>query len=534
MVPPSLHVLLLHLGLFAARGLTQDDNDANTLGPFNRAAYWEATTIGDYIYIDGGQMSIKGSKGKAVGPFQVNHTLSIDCSIPWRPEDVEIRLLNRSSQIPALSDPCIFPTADSFYIWGGDSPENESPEELRLWQFTADGHGAGDWDYQSVGNADAFGSIPYRESAACTSTEGRAFAFGGTTIETIEEESTRLGSQSTGLVTFDFYTRTFEEEDEGDDGYEGNYSGDGSVWGGTTTFVPNFGDEGVIVMIGGETRRGQANAAYRDMMSVSVYDVAGKKWHAQQARLGDATDPPPRVSHHCAVGVADTAEGNSFEIFIYGGNTNTQSYSNYGGTYVLSLPSFTWTKATDMRDGLARSHHACVSLNSSSSQFVSLGGVQVMAEETNWEDKDPFPQSIGIYDMNNLTWVESYDPAADAYVTNSKIRSWSHDTPRWSSNELRDLFLKHNNNNNDNDNDNNDNNGAGDEDEDSSDLTIALAVGVVGGLAALVVLAGLASWFWRPRRQQSGSVKSIDPPSIEVNMATPPKLTLTPPPTDHK
>lgn len=110
--------------------------------------------------------------------------------------------------------------------------------------------------------------------------------------------------------------------------------------------------------------------------------------------------------------------------FIYGGNTNTQSYSNYGGTYVLSLPSFTWTKATDMRDGLARSHHACVSLNSTSSQFVSLGGVQVTTEETNWEDKDPFPQSIGIYDMNNLTWVDSYDPAAEPYVTNSKIRSW--------------------------------------------------------------------------------------------------------------
>lgn len=111
--------------------------------------------------------------------------------------------------------------------------------------------------------------------------------------------------------------------------------------------------------------------------------------------------------------------------------------------------------------------------------------------------------------------------------------SRSHDTPRWSSNELRELFLKHNNNNNDNDNDDNNNNGAGNEDSDSSVLTIALAVGVVGGLAALVVLAGLASCFWRPKRQQSGSVKSIDPPSIKVNVVTPPKLTLSPPPIDH-
>lgn len=64
-----------------------------------------------------------------------------------------------------------------------------------------------------------------------------------------------------------------------------------TIWGGTATFVPIFGREGVIIMLGGKEffdalhtppgldseTLGETDGLYRDWEMMSIYDVASGK-----------------------------------------------------------------------------------------------------------------------------------------------------------------------------------------------------------------------------------------------------------------
>jgi hypothetical protein len=112
--------------------------------------------------------------------------------------------------------------------------------------------------------------------------------------------------------------------------------------------------------------------------------------------------------------------------FIYGGG-NIDVSEEWGTVHALSLPGFTWTKVSDSVESIGnRSDHACVSLGNS--QLISLGGLDYTGNpERNWGTKDELPRGIGIFNMNNHSWQESYDANAPRYVTHEKIRAWYED-----------------------------------------------------------------------------------------------------------
>lgn len=148
-----------------------------------------------------------------------------------------------------------------------------------------------------------FAGINRTETAAYASSDDAAFIFGGRTVD----ENGKVGSASasvTGFNVFNFTTMEWEVVEGGE------YSHDGSIWGGSATFVPTFGAKGIIVMLGGLERAHEPGSGYIDWGTIHVYDVAEKKWHRQKAS-GKA---PERRSHHCAVGVADTGDNGSYEM----------------------------------------------------------------------------------------------------------------------------------------------------------------------------------------------------------------------------
>lgn len=247
----------------------------------------------------------------------VNVTLSIDCTASWSPEDVTIRELQRPESMPVLSQQAILTdhASKSFYVWGGYLPFQRTADFSKLWRFTTDGEGGGRWDSEAPEDQDVFANLERTENAAYASTGGDVdsdsdgglgFIFGGKMLNDngkVDQSQASL----TGFRSFDFKTKDWSEVQDGD-----GYSQDGSIWGGTATFVRGFGARGVVVVLGGLSRPDQPGEGYMDWATVNIYDIAEEKWHRQEAS-GEA---PSRRAHHCAVGVADTSGNGSYEMYV--------------------------------------------------------------------------------------------------------------------------------------------------------------------------------------------------------------------------
>lgn len=94
--------------------------------------------------------------------------------------------------------------------------------------------------------------------------------------------------------------------------------------------------------------------------------------------------------------------------------------------YALSLPGFQWTKVPD-NDATERRDHVCDVVGKR--QMLSWGGLNSSrnGHEGHWLPKDPFPNGIGIFDLSELEWKDSYDADAAEYQTHESIMSWYSD-----------------------------------------------------------------------------------------------------------
>lgn len=193
------------------------------------------------------------------------------------------------------------PKSSSFYVWGGHAAYGQPAPDLNFWRFTVNDQGVGSWGRESPNNADVFATMEGSDMAAYASTNDAAFIFGG---KVVNSEARLTRENVKGFKTFNFTTWVWDEE------AEGPYSHDGSLWGASATFVPKFGSQGIIILLGGMTRPNEPAPGYEDWGTVDIYDLAEKKWHTQVT----SGDTPPRRSHHCAVGVDDTRDDGSYEM----------------------------------------------------------------------------------------------------------------------------------------------------------------------------------------------------------------------------
>ena len=121
--------------------------------------------------------------------------------------------------------------------------------------------------------------------------------------------------------------------------------------------------------------------------------------------------------------------------FIYGGHNDSlvngnrgnspdeeSSQLNYNVVYILSLPAFVWFKVNDT-SGPAKYGHTCEHVGHG--QMVSFGGHNphdnLFASQN---ITDPFPQGLGIFNMNNLSWTNTYDATAPEYTAPPAVQEW--------------------------------------------------------------------------------------------------------------
>ncbi|EXJ93853.1 hypothetical protein A1O1_02246 [Capronia coronata CBS 617.96] len=334
-----------------------------------------------------------------------------------------------------------------------------------------------------------------------------------------------------GLVTQDFSSTTWS-----------NQSTDLADQSGFRTqaravHAPNFGDGGFLVVVGGEAPPTEASvyetgSAMVDMSVITLYDIATATWFTQEA-TGDV--PPPR-SEFCAVGAA-SSDGRYFELFVYGGSTNSTLDLNhaddegYLNVYALSFPAFRWFKSPDSTP-VRRACHTCSVIGNR--QMVSVGGRLPSSLQTLGQEKDPWASGIGVFDMTEFAWADHYDAAAEAYESPDVVKEYyasSYQEPSWdpSSQALASIFAYTANksstdagnatspgNSSISSSNGNGTHTASDSSSGTSH-TGAVAGGVVGGVVGVAAIVGLLYWMAHRRHSR----KALDEKGYDLEPVTP-------------
>ncbi|KAF3919424.1 hypothetical protein ABW21_db0208296 [Orbilia brochopaga] len=184
---------------------------------------------------------------------------------------------------------------------------------------------------------------------------------------------------------------------------------------GEMVYVP-AGKLGALVVIGGVTNAdwqaqsvdGQDSATINKAVStgpdflsrVEVYDISAKQWYIQNT-TGDI--PPTGLAEFCTT-VATSQDGNSHQIYVYGGyagNGEVIPLPVYDSVYVLSIPAFQWIKVTGGTASLGRRGHKCV--KPLPDQMFIVGGHP--RGDTQCVDV------IRIFNLNTLEFSTEYNPA---------------------------------------------------------------------------------------------------------------------------
>lgn len=189
--------------------------------------------------------------------------------------------------------------------------------------------------------------------------------------------------------------------------------------------------QGVLVAIGGvvdpsfATENKSLNAAQTletkaqsptFMSTVSVYDIASQQWYEQNT----TGNIPGQMTQGCTV-LASAQDGSSHNIYWYGGYDGISQTDNFSDdVYVLSVPSFTWTKVSNGTSTHARAGHRC-SMPYPDQMFV-VGGYTPL---TGFVPTCLEGNIIQIFNLSSAEWITSYDPSkwSNYTVPDSVIKS---------------------------------------------------------------------------------------------------------------
>ncbi|KAG4219250.1 hypothetical protein PC116_g32270 [Phytophthora cactorum] len=130
--------------------------------------------------------------------------------------------------------------------------------------------------------------------------------------------------------------------------------------------------------------------------------------------------------------------------FIYGGSSANHAGNTFSDVYVLSLPGFVFFKSNS--SGTPRADHGCAVIGNGKRQMLSYGGIDADPDLGSHNmTPDPWKQSLGIYDMSEMIWKDSYDVNAADYESPAVVRDWyaqgNIETMTWDNDELKELLL---------------------------------------------------------------------------------------------
>lgn len=392
-----------------------------------------ATVLKDTLFLDGGKFmtvpgyadgSTKGVQFPASQDFFYTFNFSTSVSVTQNVSAIfkQIPKLG-NSVLPIVSSGALLSNDYGFFMYGGLLTKSDSyspPPESEIYRYEAEAYGIQKPAFKpgmirtritdGVPSYLAFGGVANAPS------ENKAFYFGGMrspTNDVLFDYSTAYPNQTAATISNKLITVDLSDQ----------Y---GVKWNNKTlptnilsradpsmVWVP-VGSQGILVVLGGVTSPGwntlsqtsKNNAAKEAdkvfISTIDVYDIAGDKWYQQNSSAGGPTGP---LARGCAV-LAYPDDGSSFNIYYYGGYDGYDAYSVHSDdVWVLSLPSFTWTKLSTGTAVHARAGHACVQPDPATMMIV--GGLGQLPSR-GFRCLDEF---VTFYNLTSGKWLNSYDPS---------------------------------------------------------------------------------------------------------------------------
>jgi hypothetical protein len=249
----------------------------------------------------------------------VNFTLSIDLSTSWTTSDVApIVTLHQNGNNMLTRDASMFydPISNMVYWYGGYP--YMTGFQPSVWGFTTN-NGKVSWGkIYDIGisqptSGSTFPGFTFTTGSLWTSTPTAYYGLGGYLIGRADPAITGLGTTAvSGLVEYNFQEGLWtNSSDTGASGYrEQGFSIHGEA-----VYVPIYGEDGIIVFLGGDiptTQAYVAGSALAQFSDITIYDISSGKYY-QQTATGSSI-PMGRIQL-CATGAA-AADNSSFEMFV--------------------------------------------------------------------------------------------------------------------------------------------------------------------------------------------------------------------------
>ncbi|MCJ1400388.1 hypothetical protein MMC11_003593 [Xylographa trunciseda] len=337
--------------------------------------------------------------------------------------------------------------------WGLYYGVDDSPVKPQLWSFTPDNTGGGVWSQQDTDNTNFPATRP--QNGLQVSANGIGYYLGGFLNWGTYPQTAKGYVPVPGLVVYNSTSGEWQNFTAS------GFSSLGTADYGGAQVVPTFGNEGLVVFLGGFTTSAidvDYSSEHSGFDQIAILDAQTQTWYHQ-----NTTGPIPEWrANFCTVGVA--GDNGTYEIFIYGGegdplsgsywvNGAKPAYPDAGAVqqeleldeiYVLSLPSFHWFKA-DYPATANRNSHTCHVVGAGQRQMLSIGGSNFAVTDSNLSTsyKDIFTLGLGVFDLTDMAWMSSYDPNAPSYQTPQMVKDFVSNAPTpssWSSPQLEQLF----------------------------------------------------------------------------------------------
>lgn len=261
------------------------------------------------------------------------------------------------------------------------------------------------------------------------------------------------------------------------------------------------------------------------MSIIYLYDIAEGKWYQQEA-----TGQVPENRRKFCAGATWAQDQSSYNIYLYGGAGFAENATGFDDVYILTLPSFTWIKWYPTEPGPGSPHNSLSCNVIDNAQMLIIGGTFPGS------DMCDAPDVVGTHNLNlgknnpkQAKW-ELFDPHLTTYNVPSEIiavvggsatggATVSAPAGEWNNRDLRvyfqqqatypprspTRFLP--------------NTGSA-PDPGSKTNKGAIIGGAVGGGLAVLLLLGLAIFFWMRRRGRRASHREPEMAHSQSNVRT--------------
>ncbi|KAK3994750.1 hypothetical protein QBC44DRAFT_367269 [Cladorrhinum sp. PSN332] len=383
-----------------------------------RRAFHSSAVLNGWLYVDGGEFS--SSTGGTVVYQYADTIASIDLRKDFTNDSVALRSTTKPAETPSLKNGGIWVDHNNSILYTGFAgTESSFGDDIKypqgLWSFTPDGTGGGFWENLNKTADPSFVDLPRPYMGQVASGNGLGFFLGGF-VGNESGKYTALSSLTTyNLASHELTNLTVT-----------GVSNRGLEQMGGMIYIPNFGNQGILVNMGGD-QDGRVEAD--DLISfrrIQVYDPENQRWFEQKA-TGEI--PQPR-KEFCITGAAST--NRTYEILVYAGYDGELGSAAipYDSAFVLTIPGFYWVRAQYTP---ANPRHGLTCNLVSGGQVLIIGGVDSTQRNTGdseddyhdvFDTPDPFLTGLAVFDLTRLRFQSSYTAKQEPYKAAPEIKDY--------------------------------------------------------------------------------------------------------------